>query len=220
MPEILHDAGDDLHHDLGQAVEDVVHGGGDGADALILGHLHEGQAEAEDQGEEDDLEHGLVDQGLKDAGGDDVGDDVPDVGLGGLAGGVGSQLGDGGHLGMGAEDVAHQEADDDAESRGDQVDDDHADTDLAHVSGRDGGRADHQGADDHGDDDHLQQPGEDGAEHADPLGQGRDAGGGQDDARDRADDEADEDLVQYVEVQVCPQDTALLGFVVCHRYPS
>ena len=162
----------------------------------------------------------LEKNGLKHAGGDDAVDDLPHVGGSGLAGGVSGQLGHRGQLGVGLEDVAHDETDDDAAGGGGQVDDDHADTDPAHVSGRDGGRAHHQGAHDDRDDDHLQQPGEDGAEHADPGRQGRDALGSQDDARHRADDQADEDLVEYVDVQVCPKDTAFLGFIVCHRFPS
>ena len=167
---VLHDAAHDLHHDLGQAVENVEHGAGDPADALILGDLHVGQAEAKNQGEEDDLQHRLVDQGGQHAGGDDVGNDVPDIGLGSLAGSFCGHLGDLGQFRVGLEDVAHQQADDDAEGRGDQIHHNDPDTHLADGGRGDRGRADYQRAHDHRDDDHFQEPCEDGAEYADPWG--------------------------------------------------
>src|SRR6478752_3947147 len=65
----LHDEAQNLEHDPGEALHAVKDGGADLA--------HGVQGDAEDDGDEDDLQDVAHYEGLDDAGGNDVGDELP-----------------------------------------------------------------------------------------------------------------------------------------------
>ena len=145
----LQDHGDHGHHDGVELGEEAVDGGNLATQRA--------QQEAQDQCEEDDLEHGAVGQCCKDVGGDDVqqrGFEVLVLGC------LRLNLGDGVHIqaNAGVGDVGKHQCDDDGQSGGQQVHDDGAAANLAeHLRVAHGCGAADNGAENQRSDEHLHQ---------------------------------------------------------------
>ena len=108
---VEHDETRDLDHDVGRAVEEVEH--------LLALVADDAEAEAEEQGEEDDLEHVALGEGLNGVDRDDVQEHVDERGRGDILG-LEAFRGNG-QPAAGLEDVGEHEADDHGDGRGNEV---------------------------------------------------------------------------------------------------
>ena len=144
----LDDHAHDLEGDLSKAVDDLV-----SHLALLTG---QDDAEAQEQGDDDDLQHGGVHQGLESVGGEDVDDGGDEAGS--LGGGVAQLLSGQDEAGTDVQQVCKQQAEGDSKSGGAHVVDHgtQADgADLADVLQGDDALGD--GQQHHGNNDHLDQ---------------------------------------------------------------
>ena len=108
---VEHNEARDLDHDVGRAVKEVEH--------LLALVADDAEAEAEEQGEEDDLEHVALGEGLNGVDRDDVQEHVDEGGRGDFLG-LEAFRGNG-QPAAGLEDVGEYEADDHGDGRGYKV---------------------------------------------------------------------------------------------------
>ena len=154
----LDDHAHDLEGDLSKAVDDLV-----SHLALLTG---QDDAEAQEQGDDDDLQHGSLHQGLECVGGEDVDDGVDEAGS--LGSGVAQLISGQDEACADVQQVSEQQAEGDGQGGGAHVVDHgtQADgADLANILQGDDALGD--GQQHHGNDDHLDQVQVDGAEGLD-----------------------------------------------------
>ena len=164
---VLHDRSGHVHHELAHAFAERQDQLAVLGHVLLLALAEIAQADTEENGEEDDREHGIGRDACEPVRRNDVEQRLADVELGHfLAGGAGDR----GPLkhDMRLEDGAGGESDTDGERAGQQVEHDDAGSDLAEFHRTDGGRTGDQRGDDDRHDDHFQQSDEQVSERLDP----------------------------------------------------